>query len=290
MTQFRVVFDTNVFTPSKFDLLEHSPMRKLCKSGRIVPIYGHIFLEETFRAYGAENKRQELIQRWIPFITETVYRFCDDFIGIWHKELVQGCGLKTNIFMDTRDQELLLSRLPKIPLDGSWRAWHDSKQARDVENSKRAAQREISKTIRNEIADWRKAMNYQPKKHGISRFDKYLENEIDYAGRQFLPALVKCKNPHAVANRWASAKMKYPYFTTFIINMLYIAHHAMTKPNDKIDLNAQADLDLMTHLLHADALVSNETGFLRQAFEDIWHPRGKVILTSEQFVDLIQKY
>lgn len=40
---------------------------------------------------------------------------------------------------------------------------------------------------------------------------------------------------------------------TFVINMLYIAHHAMTKPNDKIDLNAQADLNLMTHLLHADA-------------------------------------
>jgi len=71
--------------------------------------------------------------------------------------------------------------------------------------------------------------------------------------------------------------------------MLYIAHHAMTKSNDKIDLNAQADLDLMTHLLHANALVSNEAGFLHQAFEDLWRPRGKVIFTSQQFVDFIQK-
>ena len=82
--------------------------------------------------------------------------------------------------------------------------------------------------------------------------------------------------------------MQYPYFTTFVINMLYIAHHAMTKPSDKIDLNAQADLDLMTHLLRADALVSNETGFLRQAFDDLWRPRGKVIFTSQQFTDFIQ--
>ena len=71
--------------------------------------------------------------------------------------------------------------------------------------------------------------------------------------------------------------------------MLYIVHHATTKSNDKIDLNAQADLDLMTHLLHANALVSNEAGFLHQAFEDLCRPRGKVIFTSQQFVDFIQK-
>ena len=81
----------------------------------------------------------------------------------------------------------------------------------------------------------------------------------------------------------------YPYFTNFVVNMLYIAHHAMTRPNDAIDLNAQADLDLMTHLLHADVLVSNETGFLRQGFDDLWQPRGKVLFTSQQFADFIQK-
>lgn len=287
-TPFRVVFDTNAFTPEKFDLLEQSSMRKLCKSGRILPIYGHVFLEETFRAYGTENKREELIQRWLPFITETVGRFCDDFIGIWHKELVQGRGPTANIFMARRYQDALLSRLPTIPLDGSWRAWHGSKHDRDIEDAKRTAQRETSKTIRKEVADWRRAVTYHPKKHGVSRLGQYFESEVDHAGRQFLPTLVKCKNPHAVADRWAKAKIQYPYFTAFVINMLYIAHHAATKPNGKIDINAQADLDLMTHLLHADALVSNETGFLRQGFNDLWRPRGKVIFTSQQFADFIK--
>ena len=63
----------------------------------------------------------------------------------------------------------------------------------------------------------------------------------------------------------------------------------MTQSNDKIDLNAQADLDLMTYLLHANALVSNEAGFLHQAFEDLWCHKSKVIFTSQQFVDFIQK-
>lgn len=61
----------------------------------------------------------------------------------------------------------------------------------------------------------------------------------------------------------------------FVINMLYISHSAATKPNDTIDLNAQVDLDLMTRLPRTDALVSNETGLLRKAFDDMWRPRGK---------------
>lgn len=285
---FRIVFDTNAFTPDNFRLLEQSSMRRLCKSGHITPIYGHVFLEETFRTYGTEKKRQDLVEHWLPFITETVDRFCDDFIGIWHKELVQGKGTKTNIYMPRRDQDRLLSQVASIPLDGSWRAWHTSKTRRDIEDEKRAAQREISQAMRKEVADWKKTINYHPKKHGISQLNKYFESEVDNFGRKLLLVLVRCKNPHAVADRWIRTKFQYPYFTTFVINMLYAAHHAMTKHNDGIDLNAQADLDLMTHLLHADALVSNETGFLLRAFDDLWRPRGKIFFTSQQLANFIK--
>lgn len=77
--KFRVVFDTNVFTPENFDFLERGPLIRLCKMGRVSPVYGHVFLEETFRVYGQARKRDDLVKRWIPFITATVDRFCDDF-------------------------------------------------------------------------------------------------------------------------------------------------------------------------------------------------------------------
>jgi len=288
-TSLRVVIDTNVLAPGSFELLEASPFRRLCKARRIIPVYSHVFLEETFRAYGSEGKREQLVQRWIPLIVATVDRFCDDFLGIWYKELVQGQGGKTNIYMRRRDQERLISRLPNIPLDGSWRAWHSSKLARNVEDAKRAAQRVVSKEVRQEVTDWRKAVNYDPKPHGVASLARFFETELDHAGRAFLIAQVECRNPVAVADRWAKDKMQYPYFTTFVMNMLYIAHNAMTRPSAPIDLNAQADLNMMTHLLHADALVSNETGFLRQAFDDLWRPKGKILFSSQQFVAFLQR-
>lgn len=285
----RVVFDTNAFAPGNFELLENGPLLALCKSRRILPIYGHVFLEETFGAYGVENKRKELIEKWSPFVAKTVDRFCDDFVSIWHRELVQGRGPHTNIFMPRRNQEALLARLPEIPLDGTWRAWHASKEGRDIEDAKRSAQRDISKSMRQEVANWKRAVNYHPNRHHVIQLDRLFEMEVDQAGREFIGTLVKCVDPSAVADRWSRAKGQYPYFTTFVVNMIYIAQHAITKPNDKIDLNAQADLDLMTHLLRADALVSNESGFLRQAFDDLWRPRGKVLFTSQQFADFLTK-
>lgn len=286
----RVVFDTNTFQPDQFELLGNGPMVHLCRIGRIVPVYGHVFLEEIWRAYGNEGKRAHLVERWIPFIGATVDRFCEDFITIWQRELVQGHGRKTNIFMRPRIQRNLLQNLRNVPVDGSWKAWHSTQAERAVEDGKRSAQREVSKEIRQEVADWRKGVAYSEQKHGkVIPFKDFAKREIDRAGRGFVEALVECYNPTSVANRWSRDKAAYPYFTTFVENMTYMGYYAATRPNDKIDLNAQADLDLMTHLLRADALVSNEVGFLRNAFNDLWRGRGKALFTSQEFADFIKK-
>lgn len=286
----RVVFDTNAFTPENFDLLANSPLLQLCRIGRVVPVYGHVFLEEVWRSYGNEGKRVHLVERWIPFIVDTVDRLCEDFITIWHRELVQGRGRKTNIFMKPAKQVPLLRNLRTVPADGTWKAWHASQTERMVEDNKRTAQREVSKAIRQEVADWRKAVSYSEQKHGkVIPFVEFVEREIDRTGREFVEALIECLDPRVVADRWTRDKAAYPYFTTFVENMIYTGYYAATRPNEKIDLNAQADLDLMTHLLRADVLVSNETGFLRNAFNDIWRPRGKVIFTSPEFADFTKK-
>lgn len=289
-TVLRVVFDTNTFQPDQFELLANGPLVYMCKIGRIVPVYGHVFLEEMWRSYGNVGKRAHLVERWIPFIADTVDRFCEDFITIWQRELVQGHGRKTNIFMRPRNQRNLLQNLRYVPIDGSWKVWHSTQNERAVEDGKRSAQREVSRDIRQEVANWRKAVGYAEQKHGkVIPFEEFAKREIDRAGREFIEALVKCHAPKAVANRWSRNKAAYPYFTTFVENITYMGYHAAARPNDKIDLNAQADLDLMTHLLRADALVSNETGFLRNAFNSIWQPRGKVIFTSQEFADFIKK-
>lgn len=290
MSPLRVVFDTNSFRSSNFELLEQGPMRKLCRSGRIAPIYGEALIEETLRTYKIDRKRDDLVNRWLPFIVDTAdQKICKLLGSIWHEELVQGRGPNTRIFMPRRDYERFIEGISSIPLDDSWELWYSSKSELDIEKEKRTAMREVLKLIRQEMADGRKAVGYSPKKHGVSGFDSYWESNIDHVGHQLIHSIFKAKNLHAIAGRWSDAKKQYPYFTQFVTNGLYIKYHAMTKNNEAFDDNAQVDLDVMSHLLHADVLVSNDTRFLKCAFDELWKPRRKVLFTSSEFADFIQK-
>ena len=284
MTPVRVVFDSNIFDVDNFESLENSPLRHLFTTRRVVPVYGSVFIEETLRAYGTVGKRDFLVTRWLPFIVATCECICNDFNVIFHEELVRGRGPHARRLMSRKDYERFKECLPRIPLDGTWRAWHASKLERDTEDGKRAAQREISKDIRAEVADWKKAVGYQPSKHGLPNFARYVRSEIDQAGRTFISKLIKARDLDAIADRWIRNKSFYPYFTEFVHDMLYEKYYAMTKSNAPLDRNAQADLDVMAHLLQADVLVSNEKGFLRTAFDDLWKPRGKVLMTGPAFL------
>jgi hypothetical protein len=290
MAPVRVVFDSNIFSVENFDSLEKSPLRRLFAARRVFPIYGHVFIEETLRAYGSAGKRDQLVTRWLPFVVATCDCICNDFNAIFHEELVRGRGPHARKFMRRRDYELLKRRLPHVPLDGTWHAWHASKAERDVEDQKRAAQRKISKEIRAEVVDWKKAIGYRPEKHGLPNLGGYVQTEMDHAGRAFISAIINTRNPGEVANRWSRNKNFYPYFTEFVYDMLYMGFYAMTKPDAVLDLNAQADLNVMAHLLQGDVLVSNEQGFLRTAFNDLWKPRGKVLMTGPQFLKYLEHF
>jgi hypothetical protein len=290
MTPLRIVFDTNAFMQGNFELLEQGPMRKLCHSGRIVPVYSDALIEETLNAYMIERKRDDLIKRWLPFIVDTAgQKICKLLDSIWHEELVQGRGLNARIFMTRRDYERFVEGISSIPMDGSWELWHSSQSERDIEKKKRASMREVLGLMRQEIADRPKSAGYHSEKYGASNLGIFLESEVDYTGDQLIHSIFKANGPHAISGRWSRAKKQYPYFSQFVVNNLYMAYHAMTKSNNALDENAQVDLDLMTRLLHADVLVSNEKGFLKCAFNDLWRPQRKVLFTSSEFADFMQK-
>lgn len=61
------------------------------------------------------------------------------------------------------------------------------------------------------------------------------------------------------------------------------------KPNTALDRNALADVKVMVHLHDAHVVVSNETKFFARAFNALWHPRGKVLMTVEQFAAHLKK-
>jgi len=112
---------------------------------------------------------------------------------------------------------------------------------------------------------------------------------IQFIGQEMIKRYVGTKNPLALTSIWKRNPERYPYFTQFAINIAFKEAHFMTQPNAPVDINAQSDLDIMTHLLRADVLVTNEKGFMRSAFDYLWRPQKKVIFTSAEFADFLRK-
>ncbi|MFZ6644457.1 hypothetical protein ACO0LO_01970 [Undibacterium sp. TJN25] len=284
MTVLRVVFDTNVFQKDSFELLEQSPFRQLVEEGLVNVIYSHIFQEEIFKAYRIDAKRDDLLNKWIPYVLNTSDRLCNDFVHIWEDELINNRKHQTPIYMPPKDYGALRRNVRALPPDGSWHGFERARQDLDENDRKRKAQNREWRAIRQAVKDWRRAPENAANKHARSELVDIMKTEFIPFGRSFIKHHFKHRSPIGLAARWARSPSAYPYFSQFVRNMVYMGYYAAMRDNDKIDLNAQADLDLMTHLLHADVLVSNETKFMRLAFRDLWESKGKLFFNTEQFV------
>lgn len=286
----RTVLDSNVFSVSHFDLLADSPLRKLSKVGRVVPIYSAVMLEETVHAYAVPRKREDLLGRWIPFILETAPRFCDDLPSVWHKELVQGRSSEAAMYMSPKKCRAVAHELAHIPADGSWDSLQAAAAEIRIEDERKRARRANSIDMRAEVAKLAKAAGVarilDPNVDLVSKTRNHLMSML---GPSLIQRFVTPSGWQGVASRWHRNKAAYPFFTQFVENAIFQETLFMTDHSAGVDLNAQADLDILTCLLQADALVTNETGFMRTAFERLWRPRGKIIFTSAEFASLLTR-
>jgi hypothetical protein len=287
MTELRVVCDTNLFTQQNFDVLDKSPMRELCARGRVVPIYSGTFIDEMAWAYRRDKLRDDLLTRWLPFIVETGIRFHEHLPLIWHRELVQGLGQRASTHMAARQRQNIIESFEGAPSDGSWSLVAEAEPERQRDLERLQAQREMAKEIRLEISE-------EVKSRGLARVDRTVPRhvreklELDF-GRDVIERIVAPRDWRAVHDRWRRSRRTCRYFDQFVVNMIYKQILFATDGAASIDMNAQPDLDLMTFLLDADVFVTNEKGFARRAFNDLWRPRGKVILTSDEFAALLHR-
>jgi hypothetical protein len=82
---------------------------------------------------------------------------------------------------------------------------------------------------------------------------------------------------------------RFPFYTAFVEGLLYSLWYAAVEHGKPIDDNAQADYEQLAYLTWADVFVSNDMKFQREAFNEIWRPRGKRFESAESFSQLMQR-
>lgn len=290
---FRVIFDRSAFHGDRFETIRKSALRDLHRRGIIKVYHTPIFLDETVSSYGASKNAEE----WRDHLLYSLDVCSGIFLDrpeIFHNELVSGRGQFARFLEPERPSRRYDSRprwiqkLRNIAASGDLsKEWAESTAMRLETQEKKNNQRDVSKNLREVVAKAHreKAVIRSRKPYSFSEFKS---TEFERTGRQLMDQVDKGRSG-ALADQWAQRPDRYPFYSAFVESFLYNGFYAMTEHNKKLDRNSQPDYQLLAYLTWADLVVSDDTGFFRNAFETIWKPRGKRLETAETFATLMDR-
>jgi len=282
-----VIFDRSAFHGSRFDLLAASPLLDLAKQNRIVVHHPAPLLEETISMFEKQENHAEL-RRQLPFVLD----ICNGrwFRGrgeIWELELTRNLGPAADVFEPDSARRIAEQNIR----DGVFgtEPWDGFKQAipdKDVERQKQARLHKIQSEMRREIAAKRKA-DVRLKRQKPPPAATFIENELEHWGEQIISRYVGTSYRALLVRRWTTDKQRYPFLTSSLEGQIFANWHALVEHNKRIDRNSHVDVEVLACLNRADAIVSADAGFLKDAFDVLWRPKGKLLYTPEAFVDYL---
>jgi hypothetical protein len=279
-----IIFDRSAFHGRRFDLLAASPLIDLTKQNRIVVHHSAALLEETISMFEKEENHAEL-RKQLPFILD----ICNGrwFRGrgeIWELELTRNLGPTADVF----EPDSLRRVAEQNIRDGVFgdKSWEDFKNAlpeKEIERQKQTRLHKIQSEMRREIAARRKA-DRRLKRQKPPPAVIFIEKELEHWGQEIISRYVGTSYRALLVRRWAADKHRYPFLTSSLEGQVFADWQALVEHNKRIDRNAHVDVEVLACLNRADAIVSADAGFLKDAFDVLWRPKGKLLYTPEAFV------
>ena len=284
----KILLDRSIFHGPKFELLRQTKLSALTKNHTVV-IYGNPMLaEETFslELIGREKEAREQL-RYILDITNG--RWFRDREELFNIELEGKYSHDKYFFLNSEEQKRLLNMVRTIVLKG--KLGEEDIKVITGRKERLSTQRENVKTIlrgmREEVP--RRLKRTGKKLGDINEdFDKFYITNLEKSGEMMIRSkTIAVTNKDLMVAEWKSHKERYPYFTLWMKAFLYMEYHAMAEQNRKIDINAISDIDQLIYLEGLDGVVSDDTGFMKDAFRQLYG-ENKHFLSSDQFLKFIR--
>ena len=289
----RVIFDLSSLHGENLDRLRASKLSILVKRHQLVICHTPIFLEEVLQ--GALSNRH--VDRWpdvlgwaIDLVPEVVFL---DKLDIWREELVVGAGPNARHTYPRKrtrrylSHEELIGTLRELATTRSVDELIDeaTRSEVDVNNAKKAAQRRLGQEIRESVAQ-------KARRAGGAAI---LRDLPFWKVRALNPHLWGCQlasflgpiHEDRVRDLWIRDPGRSPFYSAFAESIDYWAYHVGCHPDVPIDQNAQMDFEQLCYLVWADLIVSNDTRFFKLAFDAIWRPKKKILMSTDEFLDLV---
>jgi len=269
----RILLDRSVFHRSKFDQLRTSPLSSLVQKGKVKVLFGPQFLEETWM-YGLQHGTRLTAQwrfltslkgaKWLRPVSEILALELNGRAA-GRKYHLQAKSTVTHLLSTSAD--FIGGRVPAALLTQLKQEISENKRIRAVIRQDRLRMR---RKYRGAFKDF------------SSFFDQHVEPFIEQRLVREYPDL-----PTSLAT-WQQARSQGKFTEQFLRTRLSVFYLPIACQSLRLGDNDQADADQLPFLLWADIMVSDDTKFMREAFNLLFGQSDKRFMPLTQFLAFLE--
>jgi hypothetical protein len=171
--------------------------------------------------------------------------------------------------IELRLRKLFEGSAPLSELDQAAAVWHENEQKKKLQKTLLTGVRCSGGRRRGES------------------FSEYFQSIAAGYPLRLIQEVISVDQPDVKALAWSLDPTRFPHFTAFAELFAYSHYDAEQNQNSPLDWNWQSDAEQLCFLVDVDLIVSADQQFMRRAFDELWKPKGKRMLTPEEFVELL---
>jgi hypothetical protein len=267
-----VIFDRSIFHGDKFEAFQTSRLLEKVKDLKYRVYYTPSFIEETLH-YGLYQK--DIVRDQLRFLYDINsshwFRLAGDII---QAEL--GLRYRHQLFHLLLDDEISTIISGSFDYTDGRVPIEDLRWAIDVKEQEKK-RREHFRNIRLRLREEIPVGNYE---FGI-QFEHNVENYIKDGLMTFY------EDTAGYLTRWQRYRQVCPFTENYLKGWFATAYLPVMDRAMRVDVNDHDDATQLAYLTWADIMVSDDTRFMRSAFELLYGNSDKHFYTSEEFLRVI---
>jgi hypothetical protein len=264
-----ILFDRSIFHGAKFDRLRSSTIVSQVKRGTIRVFFTPMFIEETL--LHSLNNRAEFDSQWAFIRSLTVqkwFKYAPEIVSIELGDEITGPAY----YLQPRHRIRRAMR-------NSAKAFDQVFPKEDVERAmlliERSRQRDDQ--FRRARVGWRNQLRTK-----LHLFDAFVDQQAD----RMIKSVFTNNEPHSPGflDTWHTKREKCVFTEQMIRSLCATIFLPIADQQLKVDANDTSDSEQLAFLVWADIMVSDDTRFMRHAFDLMYSGSSKQFMTLAEFL------
>jgi len=276
----RLILDRSAFHGAHFRAL--SSRLQTLRTKRETEIFiTPMLIDETMQLWLRDGNTREVLEHIQFILGISGSRWFEDQFDVIKTELGIWPARRDYQFMTARGEEVIKRGIHRVSAGMNLDESTLQKTRVGVRSNRERGRsmRRYGLKMRAEVSE-KLAARDAKRRDATESWQVFEERCLNGFGRELIirKRFHSCMGRGIALRRWMQNRDRCPYYADWVRGLLYAQYYVMRYDRARVDRNAQADIQHLLYLRDVDGIVSEDTRFMRQAWNDLYKERGKVYL------------